>query len=73
MATPASVPQSALTKAMGMVGRAAAGAAVGLGRRKASRLAMKNLRPATRNPSRPQRRALVPSTKFGPIKARSNT
>jgi murein DD-endopeptidase MepM/ murein hydrolase activator NlpD len=44
MATPASVPQSALTKAMGMVGRAAAGAAVGVGRRKASRLAMKNLR-----------------------------
>jgi murein DD-endopeptidase MepM/ murein hydrolase activator NlpD len=44
MATPASVPQSALTKAMGMVGRAAAGAAMGLGRRKASRLAMKNLR-----------------------------
>jgi murein DD-endopeptidase MepM/ murein hydrolase activator NlpD len=44
MATPASVPQSALTKAMGMVGRAAAGAALGMGRRKASRLAMKNLR-----------------------------
>lgn len=44
MATPASVPQSALTKAMGMLGRAAAGAAAGLGRRHASRLAMKNLR-----------------------------
>ena len=44
MATPASLPQSALTRAMGMVGRAAAGAAAGVGRRQASRLAMKNLR-----------------------------
>src|ERR1700730_8868554 len=44
MATPASLPQSALTKAMGMVGRAAAGAAAGVGRRQASRLAMRNLR-----------------------------
>src|ERR1700730_18215455 len=44
MATPASVPQSALTKAMGMVGRAAVGAAAGLRRRQASRVAVKNLR-----------------------------
>lgn len=44
MAAPASVPPSALTKAMGLVGRTAAGAAVGLGRRRAQRLAMKNLR-----------------------------
>ena len=44
MAAPASVPPSALTKAMGLVGRTAAGAAVGLGRRHAQRLAMKNLR-----------------------------
>jgi len=44
VATPASVPQSALTRAMGMVGKAALGAAASLGRRRASRLAMKNLR-----------------------------
>ena len=44
MAAPASVPPSALTNAMGLVGRTAAGAAVGLGRRRAQRLAMKNLR-----------------------------
>lgn len=44
MAAPASVPPSALTKAMGLIGRTAAGAAVGLSRRRAQRLAMKNLR-----------------------------
>jgi murein DD-endopeptidase MepM/ murein hydrolase activator NlpD len=44
MATPAAAAPSALTRAMGMVGRAAVGAAAGLGRRQASRLAMKNLR-----------------------------
>jgi murein DD-endopeptidase MepM/ murein hydrolase activator NlpD len=44
MATPTPIPPSALTRAMGAVGRAALGAASGLARRQTSRLAMKNLR-----------------------------
>src|SRR3982074_3666514 len=44
MATSTPVPASALTRAMGAVGRAALGAASGMARRQTSRLAMKNLR-----------------------------